>query len=48
MPKLLLVDDAPASIKVLMAALAPLNYDLLVATSGKMALKVAISPKRPL
>jgi len=45
MPKLLLVDDTPDSIKVLMEALDHLNYDIFVATSGKMALEVASSQK---
>jgi putative two-component system response regulator len=47
-PKLLLVDDAPDSIKVLMEALEHFNYEILVATSGKIALEVASSQKTDL
>ncbi len=43
MSKILIVDDAPDSIKVLMEALNNLNDEILVATRGKIALEVASS-----
>jgi len=43
MSKILIVDDAPDSIKVLMETLRNLNDEILVATSGKIALEVALS-----
>jgi DNA-binding response OmpR family regulator len=43
MQKILIVDDTPASIKILLEALKDLNYEILVATSGAIALTIASS-----
>jgi diguanylate cyclase (GGDEF)-like protein len=43
MQKILIVDDVPANIKVLIDALKNLDYEILVATSGAIALKIATS-----
>ncbi len=43
MQKILIVDDVPANIKILIEALKNSNYDLIVATTGSAALKVATS-----
>ena len=43
MPTILIVDDVPESIKFVMAALNSFNYEILVATSGQIALEVATS-----
>src|SRR5580765_5131401 len=39
--KILLVDDVPANLTVLTAALEPQRYEILAASSGQAALKVA-------
>jgi diguanylate cyclase (GGDEF)-like protein len=41
MQKILLIDDAPANLKVLINALKNANYEILVATGGKTALEIA-------
>lgn len=43
MQKILIVDDVPANIKALIEVLKNPNYDILVATSGAIALEVATS-----
>ena len=45
MPKILIVDDTPDSIKILMETLKNANYDILAATNGKRALEVATNQK---
>jgi len=44
--RILIVDDAPENIRVLVSALAP-DYKLSVATGGPDALKIAVSRKPP-
>ena len=44
LPKILIVDDMPANIKVLVETLRP-QYEILVATHGRNALKLAVAEK---
>lgn len=47
-PALLVVDDTPANLEVLVEALAEYDYEVLVATSGEQALeRVRHAPPRP-
>jgi CheY-like chemotaxis protein len=43
MPKILIVDDVPTNIKILLDTLANLDYEILVATNGATALQIAQS-----
>ncbi len=43
-PKILIIDDVPANLKVLLAALSE-EYDIIMATSGQQGLKLAASSK---
>jgi CheY-like chemotaxis protein len=43
MQKILIVDDTPANIKILIDTLTNPDYELLIATSGTIALKIAAS-----
>jgi hypothetical protein len=42
MQKILIVDDVPANIKALIEVLKDSNYDIFAATSGAIALKIAM------
>ena len=45
MPKILIVDDVPSNIKVLIQALKNPEYDILAATNGPDALAIAVSER---
>ncbi|MDM8561536.1 hybrid sensor histidine kinase/response regulator [Candidatus Parabeggiatoa sp. HSG14] len=45
MQKILIVDDTPESIRVLMEVIREPNYEILVATNGSIGLEVAMSQK---
>ncbi|MCH6557349.1 MAG: response regulator [Nitrospirae bacterium] len=42
-PKVLIVDNVAANLKILRDALQPQGYEILVATSGKAALRTAVA-----